>query len=175
MPIRLATISDIPELARVQIASWRAAYVDVLPASVLGSLMQHEFEGYWQRGMIKPGRVNWACLVDDNIIGFAAAGPSRNEDSPPPLVGELYGLYLLPEHWGSGKGRALWEAVRSHLFASGFREVIIWVFEENHRARHFYEHIGFRLDPGQRKMLALRGVERPELRYRQSLGDSATR
>ena len=47
--------------------------------------------------------------------------------------------------------------------ASGFRDVTLWVLEENWNARRFYEKYGFHLDGGTRRYPK---TQVPEVRYR---------
>ena len=56
----------------------------------------------------------------------------------------LHGLYVLPEHWGSGAAVALHDAVVSAL--ADCPELHLWVLTENRRARAFYERHGWRPD-----------------------------
>ena len=39
--------------------------------------------------------------------------------------------------------KKIMDTVMSELRKEGFREVFLWVLEENRRARHFYENYGF--------------------------------
>ena len=41
-------------------------------------------------------------------------------------------------------GRLLLKAVIHELKNMGFEEIFLWVLEDNHRARRFYEKSGFR-------------------------------
>jgi RimJ/RimL family protein N-acetyltransferase len=52
--------------------------------------------------------------------------------------------------------------------------VVLWVFEENHRARSFYESAGFALEPDSRKLIEIGGSRYPEVRYRRSMPGVAT-
>ncbi len=52
----------------------------------------------------------------------------------------LHGFYVLPGHWGTGVAAALHDAALAPLACS---EVKLWVLEENHRARRFYEKRGW--------------------------------
>jgi diamine N-acetyltransferase len=56
----------------------------------------------------------------------------------------LHGLYVVPDEWGTGVAVAL----HDHALASmdGWRVAHLWVLEENHRARRFYERRGWRLN-----------------------------
>jgi RimJ/RimL family protein N-acetyltransferase len=61
-------------------------------------------------------------------------------------------------------------AARQALAAAGYPEYRLWVLEENHRARRFYERAGMAPD-GDRDVYTPRGssVALPEVRYAASL------
>lgn len=71
-------------------------------------------------------------LLDEDGLGFAAVAP-----------GWLNGLYVRPEAWGTGVAARLHERA---LEALGPGTARLWVLEENHRARRFYERRGWRPD-----------------------------
>ena len=54
----------------------------------------------------------------------------------------MYAIYVRPEAWGTGSGWALMDAAVAWL-AERWREAILWVAEENPRARRFYERYGW--------------------------------
>ena len=81
--------------------------------------------------------------ADGTPVGFAVAGPSRDE--PPVRELELAILYLDPEWFGTGLGAALIQATLGDAPAS------VWVAEDNPRAIRFYAKHGFALD-GARKV-----------------------
>lgn len=83
--------------------------------------------------------------------------------------GELYAIYALPEAWGSGSGPALLRAVLEGLREDGFATAILWVLEDNPRARRFYEREGWSLDGGRREH-EWQGARAVEVRYRIALG-----
>jgi len=74
------------------------------------------------------------------ILGFVAVGASRD----PGTDGELFAIYVHPEHWGTGVGRALIEAGEAELRRLGHQDAILWVLDDNPRARRFYELAGCR-------------------------------
>jgi GNAT superfamily N-acetyltransferase len=83
-------------------------------------------------------------------------------------VGELWGLYVDPEAWGSGAAAALLAASVDALRGRGFTEAVLWVLEDNPRARRFYEREGWTAD-GARKEEEFLGVVVTEIRYRRRL------
>ena len=164
--IRLANQSDTPALARVHVASWQAAYRHTLPDEVLDNLSVEQFETNWKRNFADTQRVNLVLEVDGSVSGFIAFGSSRDDDATV-QTGEIYGLYLIPELWGAGSGKALWDEA-SQLLPARFSVLTLWVLQNNTRARNFYERIGFQCDD-QLKNISLHGVELPEVRYRKNL------
>lgn len=92
---------------------------------------------------------------NDEIVGFADAGPGRDEDRPGQL--ELYSFYTFRRTYGSGLGSALLAA------AIGTSPAYLWVLEDNPRARAFYAKHGFRPD-GERKLLPAEWSALPEMR-----------
>lgn len=70
--------------------------------------------------------------------------------------------------WGTGVGRALIDAAEARLRERGYRDVILWVLEDNPRARLFYEAAGWQADGG-RRPIEIFGVSVPEIRYRKRL------
>jgi GNAT superfamily N-acetyltransferase len=98
------------------------------------------------------------------VIGWATVGPSAFPDR----LGELHGLYVDPEHWGHGAGRALLARGEAELAAT-WRDAILWTLEDNPRTRRFYESAGWRFDRAT-DSLAFFGVEAPVVRYAKPLG-----
>jgi GNAT superfamily N-acetyltransferase len=109
----------------------------------------------------------WPPLVaeiDGEIVGYVSVGPCRDE----PSEGELYAIYVHPEHWGTGIGRELIQAGEQRMRELGHQEAVLWVLEDNPRARRFYEAAGWSTD-GTTRPIELLGVEVPEVRYSKSL------
>ena len=84
-------------------------------------------------------------------------------------AGELYAIYVLPQAWGSGAGAALMREAVAGLREAFDGDAVLWVLEDNPRARRFYEREGWRLDGGRKRDTFL-GVEVGEVRYRLSAG-----
>lgn len=60
------------------------------------------------------------------------------------MIGEIVSIYLLPEYIGKGWGKALLQRAVEELHKEGYRDIFLWVLEENRNARGFYERMGFR-------------------------------
>jgi GNAT superfamily N-acetyltransferase len=98
------------------------------------------------------------------IVGFVAVGKSRD----PGTDGELFAIYVHPEHWGTGTGRALIEAGETELRRLGHKEAVLWVLDDNPRARRFYELAGWSVD-GAAREIHIFGFDVPEVRYAKRL------
>jgi GNAT superfamily N-acetyltransferase len=85
---------------------------------------------YLPAGQIANGQVIVAEL-EGEVAGFAAV-----------VGGELDGLFVEPDLWGRGIGRALVDAATQEARKRGLALAVI----ANPRARRFYEHCGFSLE-----------------------------
>lgn len=119
-------------------ASWKCAYRDILPREYLERIPA----GQWVSGLDLGGRTHLVLLEEGRYIGAASCCASRFPEFEG--WGEVVSLYLLPAYMGRGYGRPLLEAAVSALASRGYRDVFLWVLEENRRARGFYERAGFR-------------------------------
>ncbi|MFJ5989606.1 GNAT family N-acetyltransferase [Lentzea sp. NPDC092896] len=154
MTVRPAVVADAPAVAAVHVQTWQTAYRGLVPDSVLDELSVEARTSMWERGIPRGGV--WVGLFDSAVAGFVAVGPSREPDA----AFELYAIYVLPSAWDTGLG---YELARAAL--EGQQDVVLWVFDENPRARRFYERLGFRAD-GTVRTETIGGAELKEIRYR---------
>jgi GNAT superfamily N-acetyltransferase len=167
--VRDATVGDARRIEEIRVRTWRVAYRHVLPPEDLDAMPIDETR--WAHRIMEPPP-GWGIYVAEDegrIIGFASIGPSRDEQG----VGELYAIYVEPEAWSTGAGRALIEHAEEGLRA-GWAESTLWVLEDNPRAQRFYERAGWELD-GLRKVETFVGAEVAEVRYRKRLTSSRSR
>jgi ribosomal protein S18 acetylase RimI-like enzyme len=159
--IRPARTSDAAAIARVHVASWRIGYEGLLAPELLEHLSVADRVRTWQEILselcaAQDGRCVDIALSGNAIVGFVGAGPSREHDAAAG-VGEIYALYIDPEHWSARVGRALLNRALAELRSLGLREVLLWVLATNERACHFYELAGFSRD-GRARIERLVGV-----------------
>jgi len=161
--VRFATAADALAIERIRVSGWRRAYRHVFPPADLDAMPVDESR--WIERLVEPPG-GWAVLVatrDDEVVGFAALGPSRDAER----AGELYAIYVDPEAWSTGAGRALLRRAEE-LLAAAYDEATLWVLDANPRARRFYEAFGWAADGGTQTFERF-GVRAPELRYRKRL------
>jgi GNAT superfamily N-acetyltransferase len=166
LSIRRASPADARAIAENSVKGWQEAYRDVLPRDFLAGLSVDTREIAW-RTMLESdedGRApSWLAERDGRPIGFVACGPPRDEDVPLPAA-EVYALYVLPDHWRSGVGKALLSTAVDHCLGRGATALVLWVLESNARGRAFYEALGWNPD-GSRQNVRIGGMATLEVRY----------
>jgi ribosomal protein S18 acetylase RimI-like enzyme len=162
--IRRGGPADAAAIADIHVRTWQTAYEHVFGAERLATLDVGQREERWRRALEAGTQTAFVAELDEVVVGWATVGPNRATDTE----GELYGIYVAPEAWGTGAGTALMRAAVEELRAAGHAEAILWVLEDNPRARRFYEREGWLQDGGRRSGEHL-GVRTEELRYRISL------
>jgi GNAT superfamily N-acetyltransferase len=148
--VRAALPGDARAVALVHVASWRAAYRGLLPDDYLAGLSVEGRQRQWAGILTRPspGHVD-VVELGGRIVGFTHVGPSGDADAPP-ATAELYTIYLHPDMWGRGHGRALMEAALDRLSRNGYGTVTLWMLSTNDRARRFYLRQGWSEGAGER-------------------------
>ena len=77
-------------------------------------------------------------------------------------------MYVAAPHWRKGIGMLICQHAERLLHGRGCALAVLWVLEENDRARRFYEAMGFQAD-GASKMVSP-GTPLESIRYRKTLG-----
>lgn len=138
MQIRLLSHHDNRlEVSHVYEESWKIAYHGIVPQLYLDSIPK----GRWAEWIDTNEKQTLIQLDDDSIIGTATCAKARLNIMEG--YGEIISLYLLPEYWGKGYGKQLMTAAIQNLYQMGYEKILLWVLEENLRARRFYEKYGF--------------------------------
>ena len=131
MPIeikRMETEEELRGKAYVHWKTWHAAYPGLVSASYLDRFTLEKCEEIarkWPNDIL-------VAKDGGRVVGFVGYGGSRGEAAG---MGEITGLYVLPEYWGRGVGAALMEAGLAHLMQ--YPRVCLWVLEGNARAIRF--------------------------------------
>jgi ribosomal protein S18 acetylase RimI-like enzyme len=141
--IRPARLADAAAIGAVHVRTWQAAYEGIVASRFLSSLCPHTRAAEWQQTLAQPPTGLNVFVADagaGDIVGFVAAGPERSGDRA--HAGEIYALYVLPSQQGSGIGHSLLQSAARGLARAGMTTMLLWVLEENARARRFYEKSG---------------------------------
>jgi ribosomal protein S18 acetylase RimI-like enzyme len=172
LDIRPATPGDVDAIARIHVASWRAAYTGLIDKEALAVRTVERRTREWRErltGESGAGQTFYVARESDAVVGFASAGPSDDDDVDPETTVNVYSLYLDPEMTGRGIGSALLAHVLDDFSRRGFTLATLYVLDGNTQARRFYERAGWALDPGAVKECLGDGYQAPQVRYRLSL------
>lgn len=158
--VRDAEAADAEAFVRAYEAAWDATLAPLVGKS-LAELAPFEarvdaFTSSLDR--MGPDAQAWVAERQDEIVGIAVY--RRADDA----TGELKDLYVVPSAWGTGVAGALLEAALAAMRERGLSDAILWVAEQNARARRFYEREGWHAD-GE----TLTGPLGPEVRYHRAL------
>jgi ribosomal protein S18 acetylase RimI-like enzyme len=190
--IRAGSAADAAQIAAVQREGWFAAYQGIIAREVIdrvtapddGARVRQSYRTRpWQKIIVATAGERNApgsrVPPGPGIVGYASYGPEVNvltEPWPHPLTdagrdgrtAELYALYVHPAWWSTGTGRTLMDQVLSRTAGAAYQGIVLWVLQDNNRARRFYERAGFVPDGATNLLDRLGGV--CEVRYRRTLG-----
>jgi GNAT superfamily N-acetyltransferase len=168
--IRTAQVADAEAIARVRVAAWRAAYRGLMPDAYLerADLEATETEQLRDRlGAISLRARVSVAEANEWIVGYCAYGCDTNDERAC-LKGAIFDLYIHPQLWYHGVGHRLLAYATEYFKIQGCGQATLLVYEDNIRARRFYERAGWRRD-GHRELFTHYDFARPVLRYRISL------
>lgn len=165
MRIRTATPADADEMVQVRTAAWRAAYAGLVDAEVLAGLPEEASERYVRHlAEHRPLELTLVAEKGPYVIGFAVFTWDHSEadedEAGPGTPGEVRLIYVHPDHWSRGAGRALMREGERWLTERGLLPIRLWELEGNAVSRRFYERYGFVPD-GERKTTEISGASLP--------------
>jgi GNAT superfamily N-acetyltransferase len=129
--IREARPDEASALAEIQRDASLAAFAHVFPPELYPFPMD-DVARRWEESLADDEITVLVAEEDDVAAGVAG---SRAE--------WLDGLYVLPQFWSRGVGRALHDDVLERQRAAGCQRCNLWVLENNDHARRFYERLGW--------------------------------
>jgi ribosomal protein S18 acetylase RimI-like enzyme len=145
---RIARPSDAPAVGLVQAAVWRAAYADVLPHDVVEQFDGPSFARVWRDSLNTPPSPRHVLLVGcagEQVVGFAAVGPSADADATE-TSGEVLAFGVHPDARRSGHGSRLLNAAVDTLRGKGFDSISMWILAKDEATRAFLTAAGLSPD-----------------------------
>ncbi|MCA1694964.1 MAG: GNAT family N-acetyltransferase [Actinobacteria bacterium] len=153
--VRAATPDDVPVLAALHAATWRAAYSELLPPGTLDELDAPHVREVWADA-IEGGATVLIATEGDDPVGFVVAGSAPEDDVAAAADGALpadaartvlVSTLLVEPRWGRrGHGGRLLAAAAAALRDAGATRGIAWVPAEDQASLNFYRRAGWHPD-----------------------------
>lgn len=150
--VRRARVSDAPAVGLVQAQAMVSDYAAVLPPDTIAQLDAGAFGSAWRRSLAEPPSPRHRLLVacaGDQVVGFAAFGPSEDPDADDSTA-ELLTLAVHPRARRAGHGSRLVNAVVDEARAAGFTWLHAWVLLDTPEQRDFLQRAGMAPDRARR-------------------------
>ena len=112
-------------ICRIYEESWKYTYKDIIPQDYLESLS----EGRWVANLENSNWGTLVCVDNGRIVGISSFCESRFNQFKG--WGEIISIYLLPDYMGRGFGKTLFHSIIIELKKMGYRNIFLWVLEEN--------------------------------------------
>lgn len=137
--IRPPRVAEADDVAALHVRTWQETYADVLPVGYIDDGHREMRRRMWRHvlSLADDERRVRVADVDGEMVGIGMAGPS---DPGAPRDRQLYLIYVLAAHHGTGVGQALFDAVL------GDAPAMLTVAKGNARAIAFYTRQGFAFD-----------------------------
>jgi ribosomal protein S18 acetylase RimI-like enzyme len=159
--VRPAIMADAGAIARIDVDCWRATYAGILPDRLLVEMTERGRQRVWTAYAARhPGDLIVTTDAPGKVRGFGNCGRAR--DGELRFAGEVFTLYVAPDHQGRGFGRDLLLGLFSRLLRRQLPSAVVWVLRDN-PGRFFYERLGGKLT-GHRP-IEIAGTTVPALAY----------
>ena len=174
--VRPARPEDAPEIARIQLTTWRTAYRRMFPAHVLANLDEAYLARGWAEAIGTPPSARHRVLIAveqgeaaSHVVGFAATGPADEQalaPEEPPLPDDVAAVtdLLVEPRWGRrGHGSRLLAATVDLWREDAFSAAVAWVYDADEAMRKFLVSTGWEPD-GAGRALDVDDMLVPQLR-----------
>jgi ribosomal protein S18 acetylase RimI-like enzyme len=131
-------------MAAFHVACWRESYADILPGTLMTSLVPSMRLTMWQSLPGNRERFVLTAWTEDLPIGFVISGPDPSPQAAR-TTGHIYGLYVARSQHRKGLGATLLKAAADDWLSRGGQTMTVGVLAANAPARSFYEAMGARV------------------------------
>ncbi|MBA4611393.1 GNAT family N-acetyltransferase [Stappia taiwanensis] len=137
--LRPARQDDAMALALIHEEAWRGTYRGILGGVELERMISRRGPRWWRTALSRGVRIQM-LEVAGTPAGYATYGRSRMRELP--FEGEIYELYIRPDHQGLGFGTELFHATRRALDRAYLSGLAVRVLSDNAEAVRFYRQRG---------------------------------
>lgn len=150
---RLALPAEAERIAAIQRRSWAQLFPAEVADHVLASVDLDTMAASWESAIVRPPLAKLRVLVaiaESRPVGFAALGPSDDEDAHPGEDALVAEFVIDPPAQRHGHGSRLLNAVADTLRADGFGRATWWIRSTDDPLRRFLESAGWAPDGAHR-------------------------
>lgn len=173
--VREARPEDVPEVARIHVATWQWGYRSILPEPVLAALTVDGAAAAWQAAVEHPPSPRHHVLValeQQWLVGFLAVAPADDAEpgDPDPASTAAVGPIVVEPRWSRrGHASRLMAAAVEFARADGMTRAVSWAPEADTATREFLLGAGWEPD-GLARGLDTGAGELREVRFHVALG-----
>ena len=140
---RTATVADAPALSAIGARTFTDTFGHLYQPDDLATFLKSHAVEAWDKELCDPAFAVRVAELDGKMVGYAKLGPPHLPFEPRGEAAELRQLYVLEEMKGQGVAHTLIDWVINLARDRRADHLYLSVFTENHRARRFYEKLGF--------------------------------
>lgn len=140
---RTAGPTDAPDLSELGTRTFTDTFGHLYQPDDLALFLNTHTRQAWAKELADPAFAVRVAEQDGRLIGYAKLGPPHLPFEPRGEAAELRQLYVIEAAKGAGIARTLIDWVIEQARDRRADHLYLSVFTDNHRARRFYEKIGF--------------------------------
>lgn len=150
--LRKVKIGDEKTLAFIQTESWKHAFKDIISKEDLEECTNLDKAIEMYKSLLEKEIGNgYILFIDDKAHLMAYFDSAR--DTEVEGFAELICIHSLRKNLGKGYGKVMMNHILAEAKNQGFNKIYLWVFEENKRARRFYESFDFKETDNKKEFL----------------------
>ena len=151
--IEQAKHEDASAIAKLQIASLRASHKAFFPPHLHRLVLPPNDvvpNGKAWLGWLKRANAYTAVSRHQTILtGFTTIHKKKGDES----LAEIAAYFVHPEYWRQGIGLQLWTHLCEESTSLEIQKFVVWVLDNNQRAKQFYASLGFKSNGNTRTFL----------------------
>lgn len=142
--IRNLVQADYDQVISIVNENWKQQYAGYVASSLLNETGCHERTEKMKREFISGHFQEYVWEENGEAVALLSIGPTADVDKPDAF--EIWRVYVSYDEQGKGIGKRLLDFGEQKAIESGYQEIVIWAFRENHKAISFYRRNGYVLD-----------------------------
>jgi len=124
---------DAIQIAKLVVDSWRTTYKGLINQEYLDNLNIQNVTDRWKKEF-EQNNIILVYKENKNILGVIKFGAEELEKDK----GEIFVLYVKLEERRKGIGTKLLNQAKQELLKMGYKDMIVWCFDENKIGKSFY-------------------------------------